>query len=44
MILDVAAGTGRLPFALLRESNFKGSVIAVDISLGMLSRAFDGLP
>ncbi|MCQ3938243.1 MAG: hypothetical protein DPW18_14520 [Chloroflexi bacterium] len=39
LILDVAAGTGRLPFALLREPDFKGNVIAVDISLGMLSRA-----
>lgn len=43
MILDVATGTGRLPVALLRERNFNGSIIAVDISQGMLSQAADKL-
>ncbi len=43
MILDVATGTGRLPFALTREADFSGSVIAVDISTGMLSKAAEKL-
>lgn len=38
-ILDVATGTGRLPFALFSQSDFKGRVIAVDISHGMLEQA-----
>jgi SAM-dependent methyltransferase len=38
-VLDVATGTGRLPFALMGQSDFKGSVIAVDISHGMLEKA-----
>lgn len=39
LILDVATGTGRLPFALFSQPDFKGSVIAVDISHGMLEQA-----
>lgn len=39
LILDLATGTGRLPLALLREPEFKGSVIAVDVSTGMLNEA-----
>jgi ubiquinone/menaquinone biosynthesis C-methylase UbiE len=38
-VLDLATGTGRLPFALVREPGFAGSVIALDISQGMLTRA-----
>ena len=38
-ILDVATGTGRLPFALMIQPDFKGSVIAMDISRGMLLQA-----
>jgi ubiquinone/menaquinone biosynthesis C-methylase UbiE len=38
-VLDVATGTGRLPLALLREPEFLGSIIAMDISLGMLEQA-----
>lgn len=38
-ILDVATGTGRLPFALMQETGFNGHIIAVDISQGMLIRA-----
>lgn len=43
MILDIATGTGRLPFALLHEKDFRGNVIAVDISQGMLSQAAEKL-
>jgi ubiquinone/menaquinone biosynthesis C-methylase UbiE len=39
LILDLATGTGRLPLALLRESEFGGHVIAVDVSMGMLTLA-----
>lgn len=35
-ILDVATGTGRLPVALLNEPNFKGRIIAIDLSRKML--------
>ena len=38
-VLDVATGTGRLPFALLSQPDFKGKVIALDISHGMLEKA-----
>lgn len=38
-ILDIATGTGRLPFALLNEAEFSGHIIAVDISQGMLVKA-----
>jgi ubiquinone/menaquinone biosynthesis C-methylase UbiE len=38
-ILDVATGTGRLPFAVISQSGFKGRIIAVDISHGMLKQA-----
>ena len=38
-LLDVATGTGRLPLALLREPEFAGHVVALDISLGMLEQA-----
>ena len=38
-ILDVATGTGRLPFALTSQTEFTGHIIAVDISNGMLKQA-----
>jgi ubiquinone/menaquinone biosynthesis C-methylase UbiE len=38
-VLDVATGTGRMPFALLSQPGFKGHIIALDISVGMLARA-----
>lgn len=39
LVLDVATGTGRLPFALFAQPDFGGNVIAVDISIGMLAQA-----
>ncbi len=42
-VLDVATGTGRFPLALLSEAGFRGRVIAVDISQGMLERAAEKL-
>ena len=39
LILDLATGTGRFPLALLREPEFGGHVIAVDVSAGMLNEA-----
>jgi len=38
-VLDVATGTGRFPYALLQSPDFKGRVVALDISPGMLKRA-----
>jgi ubiquinone/menaquinone biosynthesis C-methylase UbiE/uncharacterized protein YbaR (Trm112 family) len=38
LVLDVATGTGRLPLALLQE-RFRGGIIALDLSLGMLRQA-----
>lgn len=38
-ILDFATGTGRLSFALLSRSDFRGRIIALDISQGMLEQA-----
>lgn len=38
-ILDLATGTGRMPLALLKESNFSGHIMAVDVSQGMLEQA-----
>jgi ubiquinone/menaquinone biosynthesis C-methylase UbiE len=43
LVLDVATGTGRLPFALFSQADFAGNVIAVDISFGMLEQAFNKL-
>ncbi len=39
LVLDLATGTGRLPLALLREPDFDGHILALDISLGMLEQA-----
>lgn len=36
LVLDVAAGTGRLPLALMRHPDFQGRVIALDLSRQML--------
>ncbi len=38
-ILDVATGTGRLPWFLLHEPSFHGRVIGLDASAGMLREA-----
>lgn len=43
LVLDVATGTGRLPFALFAQPDFNGNVIAVDISFGMLEQASNKL-
>jgi SAM-dependent methyltransferase len=39
LVLDVATGTGRLPWALLREEVFRGRIIGVDASGPMLAKA-----
>jgi ubiquinone/menaquinone biosynthesis C-methylase UbiE len=39
LVLDVATGTGRLPLALLRQWDFSGRVVGVDLSRRMLSVA-----
>lgn len=38
-VLDFATGTGRLSYVLLQQPEFRGHMIAVDLSLGMLERA-----
>jgi ubiquinone/menaquinone biosynthesis C-methylase UbiE len=38
LVLDVATGTGRLPLALFRN-RFRGHVVGLDLSLGMLRQA-----
>ena len=38
-VLDFATGTGRMSLALLSRPEFKGRVIALDLSLGMLGQA-----
>jgi ubiquinone/menaquinone biosynthesis C-methylase UbiE len=38
-ILDFATGTGRLSYALLRRSELRGTIVALDLSLGMLEQA-----
>lgn len=40
-ILDFATGTGRLSHALLSRTSFKGGIIALDLSQGMLEQAAD---
>ncbi|WP_374687132.1 class I SAM-dependent methyltransferase [Promineifilum sp.] len=39
LVLDVATGTGRLPFFLLNEPGFDGRVVGLDASAGMLAQA-----
>src|SRR5687768_5425079 len=38
-VLDFATGTGRLSYALVNNSDFKGHIIALDLSQGMLEQA-----
>jgi len=38
-ILDFATGTGRLPFTLISRPEFKGHIVALDLSQGMLEQA-----
>jgi SAM-dependent methyltransferase len=42
LVLDVATGTGRLPLALLRE-RFRGQIVGLDLSRGMLRQAWHKL-
>jgi ubiquinone/menaquinone biosynthesis C-methylase UbiE len=42
-VLDFATGTGRLSFALMKRPEFKGRIVAVDISQGMLEKAHEKL-
>ena len=42
-LLDFATGTGRLPYALLNRPEFKGHILALDLSRGMLEKAADKL-
>ncbi len=39
LVLDVATGTGRLPRAVFRQPPFRGRVIGLDLSRGMLRQA-----
>jgi ubiquinone/menaquinone biosynthesis C-methylase UbiE len=39
LILDVGTGTGRVPLALLRDLDFEGRVVGLDLSLRMLKEA-----
>ncbi len=39
LVLDVATGTGRLPYFLLQEAEFNGRVVGLDASAGMLEQA-----
>lgn len=39
VVLDVATGTGRLPYFLLQEPSFNGRVVGLDASAGMLHDA-----
>lgn len=43
LILDVATGTGRLPYFLLEQPLFQGRVIGLDASSGMLRQALEKL-
>lgn len=38
-VLDFATGTGRLSYALLNQAEFKGRIVALDLSQGMLEQA-----
>jgi len=38
-VLDFATGTGRLSFALMNRREFKGRIVALDLSQGMLEQA-----
>ncbi len=39
LILDVGTGTGRVPLALLRDLDFEGRIVGLDLSLKMLKEA-----
>ena len=39
LVLDVATGTGRLPYFLLQEPEFNGRIVGLDASAGMLEQA-----
>ena len=39
LVLDVATGTGRLPQTLLRNLEFEGTIVGLDVSIGMLREA-----
>ena len=39
-VLDFATGTGRLSYALTSRPEFKGHIVALDLSQGMLEQAF----
>lgn len=43
LLLDFATGTGRLSYALLNRPDFTGRIIALDLSQGMLEKAFSKL-
>lgn len=43
LVLDVATGTGRLPYYLLQEVGFDGRVVGLDASAGMLAIAREKL-
>ena len=38
-VLDFATGTGRLSYVLLNQPDFKGHIVALDLSQGMLEQA-----
>lgn len=39
LVLDVATGTGRLPLALLRQLDFRGHIVGLDLAARMLEQA-----
>jgi len=43
LVLDVGAGTGRFPAAMLADESFDGQVWGLDASLGMLLQAWERL-
>jgi ubiquinone/menaquinone biosynthesis C-methylase UbiE len=43
LVLDIATGTGRFPFAHFQQPEFTGHIIGLDISFGMLLRASENL-
>lgn len=44
LVLDVAAGTGRLARTLIRQTTFDGRVVALDMSEGMLRQVYKHIP
>ena len=42
-VLDFATGTGRLSYALMSRTEFKGHIVALDLSQGMLEQASNKL-